>query len=133
MYMIFYIAPLALSIGITDYANWIHAFFSTWLFAGVIIIGGITAYLSKGTTIREPALAALAMMIVYTIGVFVVLNMMYGGSDYFVRFSLMDSWIPIVAVFLLALSGAWAERRRLVSSGGQVRYWSGFTIGGVFV
>lgn len=107
MYMIFYVAPLALSIGITDYTNWIHGFFSSWLFAGVIVIAAVTSFLSKGVTIREPALASLAMMLVYTAGVYVVRTMMYADKAYMVRYSVMDAFWPIAVVFVLALFGAW--------------------------
>ncbi|MEE9186758.1 MAG: hypothetical protein V3U10_01865 [Bacteroidota bacterium] len=107
MYLIFYIAPLSLSVGITDYTSWIHGFFSTWLFAGVIIIAGITAYLSKGVTIWEPALAALLMMVIYTIGVYGVRSVMYGDKSYLVRYSVMDAFWPVIVVFLLAVFGGW--------------------------
>ena len=107
MYLIFYIAPLSLSIGITDYTSWIHGFFSSWLFAGVIIIAGITAYLSKGVTIWEPALAALLMMVIYTIGVYGVRSVMYGDKSYLVRYSVMDAFWPVIVVFLLAVFGGW--------------------------
>lgn len=107
MYLIFYIAPLSLSIGITDYTSWIHGFFSTWLFAGVILIAAVSAYLSKGVTIWEPALAALGMMVVYTIGVYGVRSMMYGDRSYLVRYSVMDAFWPVIVVFVLAVFGAW--------------------------
>jgi len=77
MYMIFYIVPLAFSIGITGYTNWIHGFFST----------GFSPTLCSGVVER-------------------------------------GFWVQC---------GVWAERRGLVSSGGQIRFWSGFIIGGVFV
>ncbi len=107
VYLIFYIAPLSFSIGITDYTSWIHGFFSSWLFAGVILIAALTAYLSKGVTIWEPALAGLGMMLVYTIGVYGVRTMMYGDKGYLVQYSVMDAFWPVVVVFLLALFGAW--------------------------
>ncbi len=107
MYLIFYIAPLSLSVGITDYTSWIHGFFSTWLFAGVILIATVSAYLSKGVTIWEPALAALGMMVVYTIGVYGVRIAMYGDRDYLVRYSVMDAFWPVIVVFGLAVFGAW--------------------------
>ena len=107
MYLIFYIAPLAFSIGITDYTSWVHGFFSSWLFAGVVIIAAVTAYFSRGVTIKEPALAAVAMMGVYTIGVYAVRGMLYGDKGYLIRYSVMDAFWPVILVFLLALFGAW--------------------------
>lgn len=107
MYLIFLVAPLSLSVGITDYSSWIYGFFSSWLFAGVILIAGITAYLSKGLTIWEPALASLCMMIVYTIAVYGVRTMLYQNAGYLVKHGVMDSFLPIIIVFLLSLLGAW--------------------------
>lgn len=116
VYLIFYIAPLSFSIGVTDYTSWIQGFFSTWLFGGVFVIAAVTAYLSQGVTIWEPTLASVAMMVVYTVGVYGVRTMMYEDRGYLVQYSVMDAFWPVVVVFLLALLGAWIGERIQVAA-----------------
>ena len=57
LYLVFYPSPMLL-------AHYLLApkaaeiFIGSWLFAGIIIIGAVTGYLSEGVTLLEPAIGA---------------------------------------------------------------------------
>ncbi len=78
MYVVFYFLPLSLLPG-----GWLSGrtvtttsamVISSWMFAGIVVISGLAGYLSEEVTIREPAIAALLLMILWLAAEQVSLN-----------------------------------------------------------
>lgn len=107
MYLLFYFLPLALVPGgiisgaVVTKSSAI--FIGLWSFAGLIIIAAIAGFLSEGVTVREPALAAIGVMILWVVSV----QMRFNSA---IRFTFEATAAFVLALFivgLLALGGAW--------------------------
>jgi hypothetical protein len=82
-------------------------FFSMWLFAGIIIIGAVTGYLSKGVTLWEPAIAGAGFITLFIIAI-TILSPPAGLSIFQ---SVVQLVITLAIFFLFSLIGAWLGER----------------------
>lgn len=107
MYVVFYFLPLTLVPGgmfsgtIVTKAS--ATFIGVWSFAGMIIISGIAGYISKGVTIREPALAAVGFVILSLIAVQIKFN----AAMQFTTQSMLGLLLALAIVAGLSVAGAW--------------------------
>ena len=107
MYIVFYFLPLTLVPGgmfsgtIVTKAS--ATFIGVWSFAGMIIISAIAGYISKGVTIREPAVAAIGLVILSLVAVQIKFN----AAMQFTTVSLLGLLIALAIVAGLSLAGAW--------------------------
>jgi hypothetical protein len=110
LYVVFYLFPLAAASGTL---GWFHRgasvglFFGTWVFGGIIIVAAVAAFLSKGITIWEPALAGGALTeIVLAFDALQILRST--PSERFTMFQVLTPMLLVTTcVFLLSLFGAW--------------------------
>jgi hypothetical protein len=78
MYIVFYFFPLTLVPGgmlsgtVVTKAS--AVFIGVWSFAGMMIISAVTGYISKGVTIKEPAAAAVGLVILSLVAVEIKFN-----------------------------------------------------------
>jgi hypothetical protein len=107
MYVVFYFLPLTLVPGgmlsgtIVTKAS--AAFIGVWSFAGMIIISGIAGYISKGVTIKEPAVAAVGLVILSLVAVHIRFN----AAIQVTTQSIVGLIIALAVVAGLSLAGAW--------------------------
>ncbi len=98
LYAVFYLLPLFFLFRIAEFLG------DAWLFSGIIIIAAVAAYLSKGITIWEPAIAGAGLFLLFFIGMII-----------FFRLPPFRAYIAIVItmaiVFLMSLLGAWLGER----------------------
>ncbi len=107
MYIVFYFLPLSLvpggflSASIVTKASTI--FIGIWSFAGLFIIGATAGLISKGVTIKEPAIAAVCLAILWLVAIQIRINI----AVRLTKESLIGLLIAFATVFLVALVGAW--------------------------
>jgi hypothetical protein len=107
MYIVFYFLPLTLVPGgmfsgtVVTKAS--ATFIGVWSFAGMIIISGVAGYVSRGVTIKEPAVAAIGLVILSLIAVQVKFN----AAIQVTISGLLGLVIALVVVACLSLVGAW--------------------------
>ena len=111
MYVVFYFLPLALvpggilsGTGVTKASA---MFIGLWSFAGLITIAAVAGFISEGVTIKEPAVAAVGVMILWVIAVQVRFN----SAIHFTVESSLALFSALVVVGLLSLGGAWFGER----------------------
>jgi hypothetical protein len=78
-------------------------FIGIWSFAGLFIIAATAGLVSKGVTIKEPAIAALCLAVLWLIAVQIRLNI----AVRFTKESLVGLLIAFATIFIVALVGAW--------------------------
>jgi hypothetical protein len=107
MYIVFYFLPLTLVPGgmfsgtVVTKAS--ATFIGVWSFAGMIIISAAAGYISKGVTIKEPAVAAIGLVVLSLIAVQIKFN---AAIQVTVQ-GLVGLIIALVVVACLSLAGAW--------------------------
>ncbi|MGD0038717.1 MAG: hypothetical protein ABSC53_15635 [Bacteroidota bacterium] len=98
MYAVFYLMPLFF---LTQKVEFLA---DAWIFSGIIIIAAVAAYLSKGVTIWEPAIAGAGLFLLFFLGMII-----------FFRLPPFRAYIAMVItmaiVFLMSLLGAWLGER----------------------
>jgi hypothetical protein len=102
IYIVFYLLPI---IGVRDLIGGPTAIFliGCWALGGVIVLGGIVGYLSKGTALWEPALAGGSVIFCFTMSFYIL-----RAWSYFPNWSAVaDVGGSTVGTFLLSLLGAW--------------------------
>jgi len=113
MYVVFYFLPLALVPGglltrtIVTKAS--ATFIGIWMFAGVFIIAGVAGFISKGVTIKEPAVAAFCLVVLW--GAVVLLRSYIPGGGRQVAILSVGVLVSAILAGLLALGGAWFGER----------------------
>ncbi len=117
MYILFYFLPLALIPGgvLTDTSLTSgQGFFVTfWIFAAPVLIAAVAGYLSKGVTIKEPTVAALGLILLWSIAVQIRLN----SAFQFSTTNVLQILVGLVVIGILAFIGAWLGER--IQSAGQ--------------
>jgi hypothetical protein len=111
LYLVFYPSPMLL-------AHYLLApkaaeiFIGTWLFAGIIIIGAVTGYLSEGVTLWEPAIAAGGFIALFIIVGIITSAILGGGPKGLTFFQSVVQLIAIIVIFFVfSLFGAWIGER----------------------
>ena len=102
MYIIFYPLPLFVAYYILA-PKAAEIIIGTWLFAGIIIIGAIAGYLSKGVTLLEPAIAGAGFIILFIIAI--ATQSLPAGLS--ILQSIVQLIVTIIFFFLMSLFGAW--------------------------
>ncbi|MCX6143281.1 MAG: hypothetical protein NTZ35_08680 [Ignavibacteriales bacterium] len=107
MYVVFYFFPLTLVPGgMLSGATVTKAsavFIGVWSFAGMIVISGVAGYISKGVTIKEPAAAAVGLVILSLVAVQIKFN----SAIQITTQSILGLVIALAVVAGLSLAGAW--------------------------
>ena len=107
MYVVFYFLPLTLVPGGvlsgTVVTNASAVFIGVWSFAGMMIISAVAGYISRGVTIKEPAAAAVGLVILCVIAVQIKFN----AAMQFTTLSILGLVILLAVVAGLSLAGAW--------------------------
>jgi hypothetical protein len=107
MYVVFYFFPLTLVPGGmlsgTTVTKASAMFIGVWSFAGMIVISGVAGYISKGVTVREPAVAAVGLVILSLVAVEIKFN----AAIRFTTQSVLGLIIALAVVAGLSLAGAW--------------------------
>lgn len=107
LYLVLYPLPLLLAYYLLA-PKAAGSFVGIWIFAGIIIIGAIAGYVSKGVTLWEPAIAATGFIGLF----FLVVGILPGGPVGLTVFeSVMQLTIIVVIFFLFSLLGAWIGER----------------------
>ena len=107
MYVVFYFFPLTLVPGgmlsgtVVTKAS--AVFIGVWSFAGLMIISAVAGYFSTGVTIREPAAAAVGLVILS----FVAVQIKFNAAMQFTTLSILGLIIALAVVAGLSLAGAW--------------------------
>ena len=107
MYLVFYFLPLTLVPGgmlsgtVVTKAS--AMFIGVWSFAGMIVISAVAGYLSKGVTIREPATAAVGLVILSLVAV----QMKFNAAIQVTTQGILGLIIALAVVAGLSLAGAW--------------------------
>jgi hypothetical protein len=107
MYVVFYFFPLTLVPGgmlsgtVVTKAS--AVFIGVWSFAGMIVISAVAGYISKGVTIREPAVAAIGLVILS----FAAVQIKFNAAMQFTTLSVLGIVIALAFVAGLSLAGAW--------------------------
>ena len=107
MYVVFYFFPLTLVPGgmlsgtVVTKAS--AVFIGVWSFAGMMIISAVAGYFSTGVTIREPAAAAVGLVILS----FVAVQIKFNAAMQFTTLSILGLIIALAVVAGLSLAGAW--------------------------
>ena len=113
MYVVFYFLPLALVPGglltntIVTKAS--ATFIGIWMFAGVFIIASVAGFISKGVTIKEPAIAAFCLVVLW--GAVELLRSYIPGGVRQVAILSVGVLVGAILAGLLALAGAWFGER----------------------
>jgi hypothetical protein len=110
LYVIFYLLPLFVIVPLLKGAI-VTMIIGAWITGGIIIVAAAAAYLSKGITIIEPAIAGALMVIL----LFFIMSLYMVYTQPGVRFDITHG-IPetvgtIIIVFALSLLGAWLGER----------------------
>lgn len=111
MYIVFYFLPLSLVPGgflsgtVVTKASAI--FIGIWSFAGMFIIAAVAGFISKGITIREPAVAALGLVILWIVAIQIMFNI----AVHFTAQSVLGLLLALAIAVILALGGAWFGER----------------------
>jgi hypothetical protein len=107
MYIVFYFLPLTLVPGGmlsgTAVTKASAVFIGVWSFAGMIVISAVAGYISKGVTIKEPAAAAVGLVILSL----VALHFKFNAAMQFTVQSILGLVIALAVVAGLSLAGAW--------------------------
>jgi hypothetical protein len=107
MYVLFYFFPLTLVPGGmlsgTTVTKASAVFIGVWSFAGMIIISGVAGYISKGVTIKEPAVAAIGLVMLSLFAVQIKFN----AAIQVTIQGLVGLIIALAVVAALSLAGAW--------------------------
>jgi hypothetical protein len=107
MYIVFYFFPLTLVPGgmlsgtVVTKAS--AMFIGVWSFAGMIIISAAAGYVSKGVTIKEPAAAAIGLVILSLVAVQIKFN----AAIQVTTQGIIGLIIALAVVAGLSLAGAW--------------------------
>jgi hypothetical protein len=110
MYFVFYFLPLSLIPGgflsgtVVTKASTVVI--GVWSLAGIFVIAAAAGFLSKGVTIKEPAVAAVGLIVLWILAVAVKFNIA-------LRFTMDTLWfvVGLIIVGLLAIGGAWFGER----------------------
>ena len=110
MYFVFYFLPLSLIPGgflsgtVVTKASTVVI--GIWSVAGILVIAAAAGFLSKGVTIKEPAVAAVGLIVLWILAAAVKFNIA-------LRFTMDTLWFiaALIIVGLLALGGAWFGER----------------------
>ncbi|HEY6952277.1 MAG TPA: hypothetical protein VI758_07705 [Bacteroidota bacterium] len=108
-YVVFYLIPILVIGGFLPsrpVSDGAEMFLYTWLFAGIVIIAAVAAYLSPGVTIVEPAVAGAGLIVT----LFAAL-LIFVWPKWFVSVAAVGMVLTIIVVFLLSLLGAWLGER----------------------
>jgi hypothetical protein len=107
MYIVFYFFPLTLVPGGmlsgTTVTNASAVFIGVWSFAGMIVIAAVAGFISKGVTIREPAAAAVGLVILTLVAVQIKFN----AAIQITTQGILGLIIALAVVAGLSLAGAW--------------------------
>lgn len=111
LYAVFYLLPI-LIVGTTSsgatMSSGSQLFIGTWSFLGIILLSGISGYLSEGVTIWEPATAGLFAVLLW----FIILLVSFSQRGSEMSFEFAPYLIGMMfVVFLLSLFGAMAGER----------------------
>ena len=111
LYVVLYLLPILL-VGNTSPGATMSAgsklFVGIWSFLGIIILSGISGYLSEGVTIWEPAIAGLFAVLLW----FIILLVSFSQRGSQMSFEFVPYLIGMMLViFLLSLFGAIAGER----------------------
>jgi hypothetical protein len=107
MYIVFYFFPLTLVPGgmlsgsVVTKAS--AVFIGVWSFAGMMIISAVAGYISKGVTIKEPATAAVGLVILSLVAV----QIQFNSAIRVTVQGLLGLTIALAVVAGLSLLGAW--------------------------
>jgi len=100
MFVVFYTLPLVLATSVKGtFGNMI---LGGWLFGGVIVIAAVSAMLSKGVTILEPAVAGAFLTILW----YVVYQILIMTNGLPLRLNMSNLIVVMIAIFGLSLLGA---------------------------
>ncbi|MGB2867998.1 MAG: hypothetical protein WBD36_06085 [Bacteroidota bacterium] len=109
LYVIFYLTPILIARGLfSSHVNnhSAYTFLGIWIFSGAIVTSAIGGYLSKARTLREPAIAGAALLILWV----VTAKFLFPPGR-----SILYIYLPMVptlgAIFFLSLLGAWLGER----------------------
>jgi len=109
MYLVFYFLPISLvpggfiSGGLATKAT--RVVVGVWGIAGIFIIAAVAGFLSKGVTIKEPAVAAAGVVVLWILAVAVKENVALQ------EFAGRQLILVLIIVGLLAIGGAWFGER----------------------
>ena len=110
-YVVLYPAPLVVAYYLLA-PNTVHIFIGMWLFAGIIIIGAVAGYFSKGVTLWEPAIASAGFIVLFFALSFIAIAIKGGGPAGLTFFqSVMQLVVAILIFFFFSLLGAWIGER----------------------
>src|SRR5271157_5121185 len=109
--VVFYLLPILFVSGV--FGNYVitmkaEIFIGAWSFGGAIVLPAIAGFLSEGITIWEPAIAGVALVVIWYIAfrVFFARYIAPGISEDIPYLVLI-----MVMIFLLSLLGAWYGER----------------------
>lgn len=107
MYLFLYFIPLSLMPGgilsgqpITGISSLI---IGIWSLGGMFVVSGVTGYISSGVTIKEPAVAAVVLMVIWYFAVQIRFNdaLHTTTQSYFILL------LSLLMIGILAVAGAW--------------------------
>jgi hypothetical protein len=109
LYVVFYLVPILTALGTFwphDFGHIADVFLGIWVFGGIIVIAAVAAFISKGITIWEPAIAG--GVLVGAIFGYAAIRIFYATVG--IRFSMFRVLLPmlfiVMVVFVLSLLGA---------------------------
>jgi len=107
MYLFLYFLPLALMPGGILNGRPISGlsslFIGIWSLGGMFIVSALAGYMSAGVTIKEPAVAALALMLIW----FFAVQLRFNGAIHNTTQSYFILLVSLAMIGTLSIAGAW--------------------------
>lgn len=108
MFIVFHLLPMHIvGYGIPDWEPVRAWLLGTWGFAGVLIVGFVIGYLSKGYTVIEPGISGMAYVVIFLYSAERATRILPHEADSDLGVLLLSLGI----VFVLAVAGAYVGER----------------------
>ena len=107
MYLFLYFLPLSLMPGGilsgTPITGLSSLFIGIWSLGGMFIVSAVAGYMSTGVTIKEPAVAAVILMVTW----FFAVQLRFNGAIHSTLQSYFILLVSLAMIGILAVAGAW--------------------------